>query len=235
MTEFYTYFILFSSAFIGGLAVILFRLKFSANLKLLISYSGALILAICILHLIPEIFFNYTKQIGLFVLIGFLFQLLLDFFSEGIEHGHFHSHSKKLASFPYAIFISLCVHSFIEGMALIENNASHSNDTLLIGIVIHNIPIAIVLGTMLLSKNISKNIFLSSLFVFSISSPLGLFLATYQIVPFIENSNILLALVVGIFLHISTTILFETSDSHKFELKKFIIIILGFITAFFMP
>jgi len=116
-------------------------------------------------------------------------------------------------------------------MALIEDN----NDTLLIGIVIHNIPIAIVLGTMLLSKNISKTIFLTSLFVFSISSPLGLFLATYQIVPLIENSNILLALVVGIFLHISTTILFETSDSHKFELKKFIIIILGFITAFFMP
>ncbi|PJB15486.1 MAG: zinc/iron permease [Flavobacteriales bacterium CG_4_9_14_3_um_filter_32_8] len=231
MNEFYTYFILFSSAFIGGLAVILFRLKFSTNLKLLISYSGALILAICILHLIPEIFSNYTKQIGLFVLLGFLFQLLLDFFSEGIEHGHFHSHSKKLVAFPYAIFISLCVHSFIEGMALIEDN----NDTLLIGIVIHNIPIAIVLGTMLLSKNISKTIFLTSLFVFSISSPLGLFLATYQIVPLIENSNILLALVVGIFLHISTTILFETSDSHKFELKKFIIIILGFITAFFMP
>jgi len=113
MNEFYTYFILFSSAFIGGLAVILFRLKFSTNLKLLISYSGALILAICILHLIPEIFSNYTKQIGLFVLLGFLFQLLLDFFSEGIEHGHFHSHSKKLVAFPYAIFISLCVHSFI--------------------------------------------------------------------------------------------------------------------------
>jgi hypothetical protein len=40
--------------------------------------------------------------------------------------------------------------------------------------------------------------------------------------------NIILAMVVGIFLHISTTILFESDENHGFNLKKFVVIILGF-------
>ncbi len=227
--------ILFASAFMGGLAVILFKLKFSKNLKLLISFSGAFLLAICILHLIPEIFSNYTKKIGIFILVGFLLQLLLEFFSDGIEHGHFHTHSKNLAVFPYAIFISLCLHSFIEGMALIDTNHLHhheSNHSLLIGIVIHKIPIAVVLSTMFMAKNLSKIVFFIALFIFSISAPLGLVLATNYAIS-IENTNIILALAVGIFLHISTTILFESSEGHKFDLKKFVIVIIGFALAIF--
>jgi zinc transporter ZupT len=230
--------ILFSTAFFSGLAVMLFNLQFSKNIKLLISFSGAFILAICVLHLMPEIFRDYDVKIGAFILLGFLIQLLLEFFSGGIEHGHFHSHKKDLAVFPYAIFISLCLHSFIEGMALIDgghsghSHGSHS-ESLLLGIVIHKMPIAIVLSTMVLSKNMSKITFFIALFIFAASAPLGLYLAGNHILPFVENSRIILALAVGIFLHISTTILFETSEGHKFDLKKFLIIIIGFVLAIF--
>jgi hypothetical protein len=37
---------------------------------------------------------------------------------------------------------------------------------------------------------------------------------------------------VGIFLHISTTILFESSENHRFNLIKFLVIILGAGLAF---
>ena len=233
MNEIITNIILFASAFVSGLAVILFKLKFSKNLKLLISFSGAFLLAICVLHLIPEIFTNYSKRIGIFILIGFLLQLLLEFFSDGIEHGHFHSHGNELKIFPYAIFVSLCLHSFIEGMALIDTNHIHnSTNSLLIGIIIHKIPIAVVLSTMLIAKNTSKTLFVISLFVFAISAPLGLILSTNYAIS-IESTNIILALAIGIFLHISTTILFESSEGHKFDLKKFIIVILGFALAIF--
>ncbi len=227
--------ILFSSAFLSGLAVVLFKLKFSKNLKFLISFSGAFLLAICVLHLMPEIFSDYNEKIGVFILVGFLIQLLLEFFSDGIEHGHFHVHNKDIAVFPFAIFISLCLHSFIEGMALVNgdhNHFDHSN-SLLVGIVIHKIPIAIVLSTMILAKNISKITFIIALLIFAVSAPLGLYLAGNHILPFLENSRIILALAVGIFLHISTTILFESSDGHKFDLKKFVIVILGFALAVF--
>lgn len=233
MNDILTHSILFSTAFLAGLAVIAFKLQFSKNLKLLISFSGAFILAICVLHLMPEIFHEYDATTGVFILVGFLIQLLLEFFSGGIEHGHFHSHKKDLALFPYAIFISLCLHSFIEGMALIDggHNHAHHSESLLIGIVIHKIPIAIVLSTMVLSKNLSKTTFLIALFIFAASAPLGLYFAGSHILPFVENSRYILALAVGIFLHISTTILFESSEGHKFDLKKFLIIIIGFVLA----
>lgn len=234
MTLITTHIILLSAAFLSGLAVLFFNLKFSKNLRLFISFSGAFLLAISVLHLIPEIYRDYSEKIGIFILIGFLLQLLLEFFSDGIEHGHFHSHGKKLLAFPYAIFISLCIHSFIEGMALVSpDEHNHQNHSLLVGIIIHKIPIAIVLSTMLLNKNISKSIFLLALFTFSISAPLGLYLASNNLTEIIGNTSIIKALAVGIFLHISTTILFETNEGHKFDLKKFAIIILGFLIAIF--
>jgi hypothetical protein len=36
-----------------------------------------------------------------------------------------------------------------------------------------------------------------------------------------------MAVVVGIFLHISTTILFESSENHRFNLIKFVVILMG--------
>ena len=233
MNELVINIILFASAFLSGLAVIIFKIKFSKNLKLLISFSGAFLLAICVLHLIPEIFTNYDEKIGMYILLGFLIQLLLEFFSDGIEHGHFHTHSKNLAVFPYAIFISLCLHSFIEGMALIDVNHFHHHDTnssLLIGIIIHKIPIAVVLSTMFISKKLSKIVFYVALLIFALSAPLGLVLAS-NFAFTIESTNTIIALAVGIFLHISTTILFESGDGHKFDLKKFAIIVVGFALA----
>lgn len=226
---------MFGSAALSGLVVLFFNLKFSKNIRLLISFSGAFLLAISVLHLIPEIYSNYTEKIGLFILVGFLLQLLLEFFSDGIEHGHFHSHKKSLITFPFAIFISLCIHSFIEGMALVSPHDyhNHTNYSLLTGIIIHKIPIAIVLSTMLISKNLSKTVFFVALFIFSISAPLGLFIASNNLLAIAESPSIILALAVGIFLHISTTILFETSEGHKFDLKKFVIIVLGFAIAAF--
>ena len=42
---------------------------------------------------------------------------------------------------------------------------------------------------------------------------------------------LMMATVIGIFLHISTTILFESADSHKFNLVKMGVIVLGLVSA----
>lgn len=222
--------LLFTAAFVSGLVILLIKPKIEKNLKLLISFSGAFLFTVCLLHLIPEIYHDYNYKVGLFVLLGFLIQLLLEFFSKGIEHGHYHKSSKNL-NFPLALFLSLCVHSFIEGMALTESahiHLSHNhNHSLLSGILIHKIPISIVLSSVLLSLNISKNLSVFSLLIFAVSAPIGLLTSTYLISNFNFNLNYLLAITLGVFLHISTTILFETSENHKFDIKKLIIILLG--------
>ncbi len=227
------YIVLFSAALLASLTVMVFKFSFNRNLKLIISFSGAFLLAISVLHLIPEIYSNYSNKIGLLILLGFLLQVLLEFFSGGIEHGHIHTHKHDLVVFPYPIFISLCIHSFVEGMALVSDHGhEHHSNSLLVGIIIHKVPVAIVLGTMLLSKNISKSIFILAILVFSLSSPIGLFVANNGLIDYVENSIVFLALAVGIFLHISTTILFETTENHKFDSKKFSTIVLGFVIAY---
>jgi hypothetical protein len=50
----------------------------------------------------------------------------------------------------------------------------------------------------------------------------------------VVDFNMILAIVVGMFLHISTTIIFETSENHKFNVLKLTSIIVGCSLAFFM-
>ncbi|MCO6500024.1 MAG: ZIP family metal transporter [Vicingus serpentipes] len=228
------YITLFLAAFLSGTSILLFKgINDSKNLKLLLPFSGSFLLAICFLHLIPELYEDYQKSTGLYILAGFVIQLFLEIFSKGIEHGHFHVHEKKTIQFPYTLFISLCIHSVIEGMALTDPHSHHhfNNHSLLIGIIIHKIPITIVLITLFKSNNLSNTITTIALLLFSLSAPVGLFIANQYDKISSGSPKIFIAIAVGVFLHISTTILFETSENHKFNIKKYTIIILGLIAA----
>ncbi|MCB9359726.1 MAG: ZIP family metal transporter [Flavobacteriales bacterium] len=234
MNDIIVYISLFLVAFLGGLLVVWKKPKVTQNFKLLLSFSGAFLLAICFLHLIPELYHDYSPSIGLFILIGFVLQLLLEFFSQGIEHGHLHHHSDKKALFPYTIFISLCFHALMEGMALTDPHHHDDGQPLLLGILIHKFPVAIILCTLLLANGVKNSKLIFSLIVFSLAAPIGLFIANQLGHSLEHDTNMFLALAVGIFLHISTTILFETSEGHKFHLKKFVSIIIGLLAAIIM-
>jgi zinc and cadmium transporter len=231
------YILLFLSVIISGLSVLYINIS-SKNLKLILSFSGAFLFAISLLHLIPEIYSSGTPNIGVYVLAGFFMQILLEFFTEGIEHGHIHIHKTdhKHNAFPYTMMIGLSIHSFLEGMPLADN-LTDSHKSLLTGIILHNIPIAIALMTMLLQSHISQKNAVMWLMVFALVTPLGSFtsyaIGENLIGNFSVYFNQIMAVVVGIFLHISTTILFESSENHRFNLLKFLVIILGATLAFF--
>jgi zinc transporter ZupT len=71
--------------------------------------------------------------------------------------------------------------------------------------------------------------------LFAVTTPIGLVIGLYsdQFIPNFDF-NIILAIVVGMFLHISTTIIFETSENHKFNFLKLLTILGGCALAFFM-
>lgn len=225
------YILLFLSVIVSGLSVLFINIS-SKNLKLILSFSGAFLFAICALHLIPEIYLSGTPHVGIYILIGFFAQILLEFLSEGIEHGHIHihKHQHKEHAFPYAMMIGLSVHSFLEGMPLANMN-TESHSSLLTGIIMHNIPIAMALMTMLLQSHISKQNAILWLILFALVTPLGTF-TSYAIGENIIGNfstyfDRIMGVVIGIFLHISTTILFESSENHRFNFIKFLIILLG--------
>ncbi|MCF6298213.1 MAG: ZIP family metal transporter, partial [Flavobacteriaceae bacterium] len=158
------------------------------------------------------------------ILIGIIFQTILEFFSKGAEHGHIHTHnfSKKI---PWLIFISLSIHAFLEGLPL----GLKENSDLLWAIVIHKIPITIVLVVFLQKSNLPKTLIYSFILIFSLMSPLGSLIGNYAL--FENYQTQINAIIIGVFLHISTAILFESSENHKFNYKKFIAIIIGFLIA----
>jgi zinc transporter ZupT len=228
---------LFFPVMLGGLSVFAFKTS-SRFLKLLTAFSGAYLLAICFLEIIPEIYTGQnTMTIGLFILGGFFIQLFLDFLSKGVEHGHEHEHRdceghENHNISAIAVMIGICIHSFLEGMPLADAfDAENMRNTLLTGIVIHNIPISIVLVSLLLQAGKQKRTAFILLLVFALSSPLGTLTSHLIGKELIGNIDfffsITMAMVVGIFLHISTTILFETDDQHHFNFYKLLSIILG--------
>jgi len=219
------YIALFTSVFIGfGFG--LFLKPKTKLLQLFLSFSGAYLLSVTVLVLIPEVFETQTKQIGLFILFGIVLQTVLEFFSKGAEHGHIHKHdfAKKI---PWLIFISLSLHAFLEGIPL----GLGSKQELLWAIIIHKVPITIILVVFLQKSNLPKSLILMFILFFALMSPLGSLLGN-KINILAEYETQINAVIIGIFLHISTAILFESSENHKFNIKKFIAIILGFLVAF---
>ena len=168
---------------------------------------------------------NDGKRIGLFLLIGFILQIILEFFSKGIEHGHGHLSNKTV---PISMLISLAIHAYLEGMPLGGNEPSMHNHnsfegSLLTGIALHKIPVTIVLMSLFTQANFStlKSIILISFF--ALMAPLGS-LTGHLIQDIGQYHQEIMAIVVGIFLHISTTILFESSEGHKFNIQKLVAI-----------
>jgi zinc transporter ZupT len=192
-----------------------------------LAFSGAFLLSITIFELLPEVYQRLeAKQTGLFIMSGILIQIILEFFSKGAEHGHVHIH-KNSKKFPWVLFLSLCLHAFLEGFPINQHN------DMVYGVIIHKIPIAILITMYLVQSGFKRIQILSFLFLFAMMTPIGTVIANNILI----NSTYLVyinAIVIGVFLHISTTILFESSDGHSFNLNKILAIVVAVAIAYFV-
>ncbi len=227
--------LLFSAAFSG-----FFFYQFGMDwikkswLKFITIFSGAFLFGLAFLHILPEIFSESTQpyQIGFWILGGFFIQLLLEFMSKGIEHGHAHLHSAKM---PFALLFALAVHAILETTPLHVGDHGHSHDhghnNLFWGIMLHKVPVSLVLAGLLSELKSSKNIGLLLFIGFGLCGPIGYYAGQY--IPLLQEFHVeLLALVLGLLLHISTTILYESTSSHKFNGFKLLAVCVGFYIAY---
>lgn len=239
--------ILFFTPLLAGLLIYLVPKGRNSNFKLLLVFAGSYLFAITVIHILPDLYRQYAdvELIGLFVLLGFFLQQLLEYFTAGIEHGHIHSHdhhghshSQSHAEVSALILLAaLCVHAFLEGGMVAQPEAfdvHHDINAILLGIVLHRAPAAFALMAVLSEQLHSKRRAIPYLVVFSLAAPLGLFISEYfaEIEILSETGLIFLyALVSGNFLHISTTIVFESSPEHHFNAKKLAVAIVGSLVA----
>ncbi len=238
--------VLFFTVVLSGFLVKLFPPDNVRWLKMALAFSGAYLFTITITHLLPDVLLSNREPhvVGYWVLAGFFMQLILELFSHGVEHGHMHTHSHghHTDAIPFLLLGSLFVHSFLEGSILVEQDhraVSHMHHqgsfyAVLTGVALHHIPAAFALMSVLLSrvKNFKKAF--GWLMVFAVGSPLGILVSNYLLANEVPGGMVytaLTGLVAGNFLHISTTILFETSPDHSFNRNKLIATLLGLVLA----
>ncbi len=228
-------FILFFTTIIGGLSALLIGVK-PNQIRLPLIFAGSFLFGVTIIHILPEILTlsDQPMNIGVAILVGFFFQQLLEHFTSGIEHGHFHAHSHVSSVRNYSLIIALVLHSLMEGSLLTHDSpfhARHESYTLLMGIILHKMPAAFALMT---SLKTGRRFTLGQwvvLGIFAISSPLGLLLSETILSLSQEHLLYLFALVCGSFLHISTTIFVESSPEHQIDFRKIVAAVGGAAVA----
>jgi zinc transporter ZupT len=132
------------------------------------------------------------------------------------------------------MLIGLCAHAYLEGTPLAHGaHVGHDHgvspdvhDALLVGIVMHNVPVSLVFMSLLLHNGLSRARSIAVMTVFALMSPLGM-LTAELVEPVAAIQRQLMAVVIGIFLHIATTILFETGEEHRFNIRKVLAILAG--------
>lgn len=216
-----------------------------SRMKLLLSFSASYLLSLTFLHLLPEAMADGGEHIGVFILIGFLLQIVLDYFSHGVEHGHAHAHHHVGTRFYWMVSISLWIHAFIEGMpfGMTEEVMQHSHEhhhhghSLLLGISFHKFTESFVFAALLLAMVKEKWKAFSAAVFFALVAPAGaLFFYLGEELDWFHGEHLLpyvMSILMGIILHVSTMILFEAEEGHRFNRVKFLIILLGFAAAFF--
>lgn len=216
--------LLIFTTFLGAGLGLYFKPKTPLGTILILAFSGSFLLAVLVLEMLPSIFKKPEGNPGVWILVGLIFQLLLELFSKGAEHGHVHAKEKSTYLFP--LFLSLGTHAFLEGLPLLNNTA------LMWGVAIHKIPIALVVTLLLWKSNLTLLWKCLLLILFSLFSPVGAWVGMYLNLDLMHQ--IAEPLVVGILLHISTTILFESTEGHVFHLQKFLAIMAGIGVAFWV-
>ena len=196
-------------------------------------FGGAFLLGVCVLSLLPEavnIIFPEDGELEVdqrpffAILAGFLIQQVLESLSAHAEHGHIDDHH---ADAPIlGLMMGLCLHAFLEGMPLVDIDGSVNNG-LLVGILIHNIPVALILVALLSSRHMNVWTALALLALFGIMSPLGSLFNLYVVQPDENQQHMIIGLVIGVLLHVSSSILFD----HKQHDKRWLNITLS-VTAF---
>jgi zinc transporter ZupT len=245
--------VLFFTPLLSGLAIYLVPRGRNKNFRLLLAFAGSYLFAITVIHILPELYRQSAsvEWIGLFVLTGFFLQQLLEYFTSGVEHGHIHTHdhghnhshdhvhthTTPRTISAIVLLAALCVHAFLEGGMLarpFRMGVQYDMDAILLGIALHRAPAAFALMTVLATQLGSKHKAIPYLIGFSLAAPFGLLLSSYFNEAGIISASgmiFLYALVSGNFLHISTTIVFESSPEHHFNAKKMAVVLFGALLA----
>lgn len=238
--EIWKYVVLVGVVLLGGTVGLFLGQYKKVALPIALSFTGAYILGIIAISLLPTVYIGGSPKIGIWMLGGFLIQIIFEYLSKGVEHGHLHNHQHKNQLFyVFQVLIGLSLHAFLEGLPIsgFEEMGHHHESNLFWAVILHKAPAAFALSVLLTSNGISHLKAMLILIGFALMSPLGSWVGSFwQADP--HTMRIFLAILIGAFFHISTLILFESDQDstkhHHFSMIKMMTILLGFLLAFLL-
>lgn len=182
------------------------------------TFSGSFLLAFAILKLYPQ------AEIPLLIIGGYFLQVLVEFLSRGIEHGHLH----KLHTFPIVpVLLGISIHSFLEAMPinfLIKNVYI----AYIVGIILHKIPISIVLAVFTLASKVNKFYYF---FLIGIIYAMPFFLGAIVGQSGLISFTYIAGICAGMLIQIGTSIITEHIIEHTFSLGKLLSILGGILAV----
>ena len=197
-------------------------------------FGGAYLLAVCFINLLPHVFLQgfTSPTLGIkyaaAILVGFLIQMLLEQLSSHVEHGHAESNYSM-----WGLILGLSLHAFFEGMPLLDTDGD-LHQGLLYGILLHNIPMSLIFVGLMSARGYGFWRVLGMLTLFGIMTPLGSLCNLYLLPADQELQTFIMGNVVGILLHVSSSILFDHKDN-RFTWLKVALIVIAFTAAYFTP
>lgn len=233
------YLILVLAATVAGGIIPMTVRHISANFSIyLLAFTGAFLFGVTIMHLLPEVYHELGHSAGIYIVLGFFLQVFLQQLSHGLEHGHTHvpgSHHHHIAVTP--LLLGLSIHAFMEGIPLgFHYDDKSALPSLMMGVAAHKIPEALTLITVMLHAHKSRPQLWRMLLGFALITPLAAVMAGWLGQRFESVTHYLIyliALVIGAFLHISTTIFYESGTKHhELSRRKVLAIAAGIVLAF---
>lgn len=231
--------LLFVLTFLAGLLAYRLQRNINGYFRYMLVFAGSYLLGITVVHILPELFEESDSLTftGIFILVGFFLQKVLEYFTAGVEHGHMHKTAGEHHHHNPTIMLlaGLCLHSLLEGSLLGHPTHHHhvgeNNHAILLGILLHKIPAAFALMSVLSCQYKKQSFPLLALLLFALATPVGVLLSEQAMLHRWLSTNFtqaLFAIVSGSFLHIATTIFFENSpDEHRFGARRMLISLLG--------
>ena len=194
------------------------------------AFSGAFLFAVTVFLWIPELaHVEHDRGLpwGIWIVLGYFLQFALDSRSKGLEHGHIHHHDPN----PWPAYLGLLIHSVVEGIPMLRLRESEQL-AFALSLGVHNLPIAALLAFWLRQCGISFRHTILALLGMSLAAPLGAGVGVLLPLDMPWMEGFIGGLVVGIFLHVSSTILFELQKDHRIPSTLWFIVILGLLSGY---
>ncbi len=231
-------FILFLITLVGGSIPLWSRSWNEQQMKYLLAFSGSFLLSVTLLHLIPETLEHTGRQGGILILAGFFLQQLVQRFTHGVEHGHAHISDGHHHVSILPVFAGLAIHAFSEGLPLgITYDDQATLPSLFIAIAFHKLPEAMLITSLVYFSTKSKQKAWPLLILFALITPAaGILTAVlgHQYHGVERFVHWCIPLIAGAFIHIATTIFFESGTrTHDMNWKKWTAMLSGIGLALF--